>query len=162
PGKGDPRWQAKTGALFLGIDHSAIAVGDTERSLRFHRGLLGLRVAGESLNYGVEQERLNHVFGSRVRITGLRAPHGPGVECLEYLIPRDGRPYPVDAKPNDLWHWHITLRVDGGTELLQRLRSNKVRWISPEIIDVRPLALDGKRAGLIRDPDGHALLLVEP
>src|SRR5262249_25648805 len=35
-GKGDPRWQAPDGRLFLGIDHTAIAVADTERSLRFY------------------------------------------------------------------------------------------------------------------------------
>jgi hypothetical protein len=37
-----------------------------------------------------------------VQITGLRAPRGPGIELLEYLWPRDGRPYPEDATPNDL------------------------------------------------------------
>src|SRR4029453_17923987 len=49
-GKGDVRWQA-SGRLFLGIDHTAIVVGDTQRSLRFYRDALGLRVAGESTNY---------------------------------------------------------------------------------------------------------------
>jgi len=40
PGKGDPRWQDKD-HLFLGIDHSAVAAGDTERSLAFYRDRLG-------------------------------------------------------------------------------------------------------------------------
>ena len=69
--------RARTG-LFLGIDHTAIVVADTEASLRFYRDLLGLRVAGESENYGPEQEHLNNVFGARLRITGLRAADGPG------------------------------------------------------------------------------------
>jgi catechol 2,3-dioxygenase-like lactoylglutathione lyase family enzyme len=69
-GKGDPRWQAprSDGALFLGIDHTAIVVADTEASLRFWRDALGLRVAGESENWGVEQEHLNNVFGARLRL----------------------------------------------------------------------------------------------
>jgi catechol 2,3-dioxygenase-like lactoylglutathione lyase family enzyme len=50
PDKGEPKWQ-RSDRLFLGIDHTAIAVGDTERSLRFYQDLLGLRVAGESENY---------------------------------------------------------------------------------------------------------------
>src|SRR5689334_14384383 len=54
-GKGDPRWQA-TGRLFLGIDHTAIVVRDTAASLAFYRDMLGLRIAGESTNYGPEQE----------------------------------------------------------------------------------------------------------
>ena len=70
-GKGDPNWQrlAKddAGKLFLGIDHTAIVVSDTDESLKFYRDVLGLRVAGESENYGSEQERLNNVFGARLK-----------------------------------------------------------------------------------------------
>src|SRR5215472_14657827 len=33
PGKGDPRWQEKTDKLFLGIDHTAIGISDTDASL---------------------------------------------------------------------------------------------------------------------------------
>jgi catechol 2,3-dioxygenase-like lactoylglutathione lyase family enzyme len=92
PGKGDPRWQEPTERLFLGIDHTAIAVTDTDASLAFYRDHLGLRVAGESFNEGVEQERLTGVPGARVRITGLRAADGPpGIELLDYRAPRAGR-----------------------------------------------------------------------
>ena len=55
-----------------------------------------MEVAGESENYGPEQERLNNVFGARLRITSLRSATGPGIEFLEYLSPRDGRPIPAD------------------------------------------------------------------
>ncbi len=96
PGKGDPRWQKADerdeGRLFLGIDHTAIVVPDTDASLTLYRDRLGLRVAGRSENYGTEQEHLNNVFGARLRITTLRAPAGLGIEFLEYLAPRDGRP----------------------------------------------------------------------
>src|SRR5215471_19881286 len=39
PGKGDARWHRAVSReqLFLGIDHTAIVVGDTETSLRFYR-----------------------------------------------------------------------------------------------------------------------------
>ena len=43
--KGWPKWQAKD-RLFLGIDHTAIVVGDTEASLQFYRDTLGLKIAG--------------------------------------------------------------------------------------------------------------------
>jgi catechol 2,3-dioxygenase-like lactoylglutathione lyase family enzyme len=87
PDKGDPKWHRATDKLFLGIDHSAITVGDTEASRRFYRGLLGLTIAGESENYGVEQEHLANVFGARVHITSLRAAAAPGIELLEYVTP---------------------------------------------------------------------------
>src|SRR6516165_2113742 len=109
PGKGAAKWHAATDRLFLGIDHTAIVISDTEASLRFYRDRLGMEVAGESENYGPEQERLNNVFGARLRITALRAASGPGSEFLEYLTPRDGRPAPGDAHANDLAHWQTTL-----------------------------------------------------
>jgi catechol 2,3-dioxygenase-like lactoylglutathione lyase family enzyme len=108
-GKGDQKWrrlaQQDVNRLFLGVDHTAIVVADTQASLKFYRDTLGLRVAGESENYGPEQERLNNVFGARLRITALRAPGGPGIEFLEYLSPRDGKSTPTDQKANDLAHW---------------------------------------------------------
>jgi catechol 2,3-dioxygenase-like lactoylglutathione lyase family enzyme len=111
PGKGDPRWQRKPG-LFLGIDHTAISVGDTEASLRLYRDRLGMRVSGASENWGPEQEHLNGVFGARLRITALRAVGGgPGVELLEYLAPRDGRPIPADLRPNDLAYEETRVRA---------------------------------------------------
>jgi catechol 2,3-dioxygenase-like lactoylglutathione lyase family enzyme len=105
-GKGNAKWQcaAATSRLFLGIDHAAIVVTDTDSSLGIYRDVLGMQVAGQSENYGPEQERLNNVFGARLRITSLRAERGPGIEFLEYLTPTDGRPYPADARANDLLH----------------------------------------------------------
>ena len=85
--KGDAKWHRAGGELFLGIDHTAIVINDTETSLRFYRDVLGLSVTGESLNYGIEQERLNLVFGARLRITGLRAAEGPGSSSLN-ISPR--------------------------------------------------------------------------
>ncbi|HEY8413511.1 MAG TPA: VOC family protein, partial [Pyrinomonadaceae bacterium] len=52
-GKGDQKWQRKD-RLFLGIDHTAIVVSDTETSLKFYRDALGLHIAGTSENYGTE------------------------------------------------------------------------------------------------------------
>src|ERR671924_394767 len=101
-GKGDPRWQNASGKLFLGIDHTAIVVSNTQKSLKFYRDLLGFRLAGESLNHGTEQEHLNNVAGARLQISGLRAQSGPGIEFLDYLAPRNGRPPPADSQANDL------------------------------------------------------------
>lgn len=159
PDKGDPRWQRRD-VLFLGIDHTAIVVRDTERSLAFYRDVLGLRVAGESRNQGTEQEHLNNVEGARLRITGLRAPEGPGIELLEYLQPTDGRPYPADARPSDLIHWETAIQVRDLTGLLPRLDSADVAQVSkaPPGPDRNPSGAPGV---LVRDPDGHAVRLTD-
>ncbi|MBC8123570.1 MAG: VOC family protein [Gemmatimonadaceae bacterium] len=161
PGKGE-RWQKPGERLFLGIDHTAIVVGDTEKSLRFYRDLLGMRVTGESENYGPEQERLNNVFGARLRISSLRAAKGPGIELLEYLTPRDGRAYPEDARPNDLVHWQTTLVGSRLTSFAQTLRTAGVRFISPQVTVLPDRRLGFGQGFLVRDPDGHALQIIEP
>jgi len=161
PDKGAARWHAKD-RLFLGIDHTAIVVGDTERSLRFYRDLLGLQVAGESENHGPEQERLNNVFGARLRITGLRAEGGgPGVEFLEYLAPRDGRPAPADLKANDLQHWQTVFAARRAAPTFAAVREAFGVFVSPGAIEVPDRRLGFLRAALVRDPDGHAVELVE-
>jgi catechol 2,3-dioxygenase-like lactoylglutathione lyase family enzyme len=162
PGKGDPRWHRPTDRLFLGIDHTAIVVGNTEASLGCYRDTLGLRVAGESENYGSEQERLNNVFGARLRITTLRAPSGPGVEFLEYLTPRDGRPIPADTRPNDLVHWQTTLASADAEAVARAVRGSPCTMLSPSVVAPAERALGFTKGLLIRDPDGHALKVVQP
>lgn len=159
--KGNPRWQENTGDLFLGIDHTAIAVSDTATSLAFYRDLLGLDVAGESFNYGPEQERLNNVFGARLHISGLTAGTGVGVEFLDYLSPATGRPYPEDAQTNDLWHWDITMVVKDAAATANRLQQAGVPFISSGLVELPNAALGFRKGFLVRDPDGHAIRVVE-
>jgi catechol 2,3-dioxygenase-like lactoylglutathione lyase family enzyme len=155
PGKGDPKWQRPGDALFLGIDHTAIVVRNTETSLAYYRDALGMRVAGTSENYGVEQEHLNNVFGARLRITALRAAAGPGVELLEYLAPRDGRPMPGDTRANDLWHWQINAAGDVPAADAA-IRVGRFSYVSAGPVLQGVAAVP---ALLVRDPDGHATLL---
>ncbi len=159
--KGDRKWHEPTDRLFLGIDHTAIVVSDTETSLRFYRDVLGLRVTGESENYGPEQERLNNVFGARLRITALRAAQGPGIEFLEYLSPRDGRPMPLDERASDLIHWQTKLVTGDVEQATAALRSAKVRFVSSGAVALPEGKLGFGAGVLVRDPDGHAMQLVE-
>jgi catechol 2,3-dioxygenase-like lactoylglutathione lyase family enzyme len=178
-GKGDRKWHAPPAAgnnmslnetanaadaNFLGLDHTAIVVGDTDASLAFYRDTLGLTVAGGGENYGVEQEHLNGVFGVRLRITTLRAPSGTGVELLEYRAPRDGRATPPDLKANDVAHWQVTMR--GVSAMLDRLLrpSRAFGLVSPDItsIGASSPSIAFSRGLVVRDPDGHAVRVVTP
>ncbi len=161
PGKGDPKWQKPTDQLLLGIDHTAIVVSNTEASLKFYRDLLGLTLAGESMNYGTEQEHLNNVQGARLQISGLRSPAGPGIEFLEYLTPQDGRPLPTEARTNDLMHWQTTLVVQDAEVTAQRLRINQSAFVSPSVVAIPTQTLGFKKGFLVRDPDGHVMRIVE-
>lgn len=159
-GKGEARWHEPTDRLFLGIDHTAIVVSETAASLRFYRDRLGLKVAGESENWGPEQERLNQVFGARLRITALGPPAGPSVELLEYLAPSDGRPMPPNTRSNDLWHWRTRMRAADPNRIEDLARG--APWVSPGLVELGDRALGYDRGLLLRDPDGHAVLLTPP
>lgn len=160
PGKGNVKWHKPNDRLFLGIDHTAIVVSDTEASLKFYRGLLGFEVAGESENYGTEQEHLNNVFGARLRITSLRSPVGPAIEFLEYLAPPDGRPYPADARTNDVYHWQTTVVTKDVNMMASHVRTGRFNMISPGVVDLAESKLGFRRGLLVRDPDGHAVRIV--
>lgn len=106
--KGEPRWH-RGGALFRGIDHSAVVVTGMKRSVAFYRDGLGFTVIGNSFNYGGEQELLSGVAGARVRITSLRGAKGPGLELLQYETPGSTNKLDETSSPNDLSHWQVDL-----------------------------------------------------
>jgi catechol 2,3-dioxygenase-like lactoylglutathione lyase family enzyme len=159
-GKGQARWHASGEALFLGIDHTAVVVKDTDASLAFYRDTLGMSIAGESENHDVEQEHLNNVFGARLRITALRAPAGPGIELLEYLAPRDGRDPPADLQANDVEHWQTTVVTSSLDPLLPLARAHKAWLVSPGPVDVDHTRFGFRSGALTRDPDGHGVRVV--
>lgn len=160
-GKGDEKWHRRD-KLFLGIDHTAIVVNNSEASLKFYQDVLGLKIVGVSENYGTEQEHLNNVFGARLRITSLRAGGGgPGIEFLEYLAPRDGRPFPADERANDLFHWQTTLLIRAVDIAAENLIQKKYLFVSPGVIALDEPKLGFSKGVLVRDPDGHVMALVQ-
>jgi catechol 2,3-dioxygenase-like lactoylglutathione lyase family enzyme len=161
PDKGDVKWHRGGDRLFLGIDHTAIVVGDTEDSLKFYRDTLGMHIAGESENYGTEQEHLNNVFGAHLRITSLRSAAGPGIELLEYLTPRDGRAMPADSHTDDLWSWQTTVVTQDAAATAHALRAVKFSGVSADPILLSTTGLGFTKALVARDPDGHLIRLAE-
>lgn len=164
PGLGPDHWQSKD-ALFLGIDHSAISIASTERSLNLYRDVLGLTHQGSFTNIGIKQETMDNLFSAKVIVTSLTPETGRlGVEFLDYLTPPGARPFPIDQQTSDLMHMHFELLVediDAAVEALEETPySLGVQFVSVKVIDL-PDVLPFKRAALWRGPDGHNMLLVE-
>jgi hypothetical protein len=92
---------------------------------------------------------------------------GPAVELLEYITPRDGRPYPHDSRANDLWHWQITLQVIDAAATCRVLRAAGTRFISPGgppspgVVELNDNPAGAIAGSMVRDPDGHALRIVQ-
>ena len=159
-GKGQDKWQINNGKIFLGIDHTAIGVSNTENSQKFYQDLLDIERKGDSWNKGIEQEHLNNVEGASLHITGFRAAAGPGIEFLQYLKPGPGRLYPADSRADDLWHWQTTLVTDNAESLFNKLKSANFDFVSKEIIHQEINGVHTK-SFIVRDPDGHAMLVKE-
>ena len=96
-----------------------------------------------------------------MRITTLRAAKGPGIELLEYLTPRGGRPMPTGAQANDLMHWQTTLVTRDITGVAHRLWAGKFALVSPAVVALAEGQLGFTTGLLVRDPDGHAMQIIE-
>jgi len=158
PDKGATKWHQDS-KLFLGIDHTAIVVGNTDLSLHFYRDMLGMKVVGNSENYGTEQEHLNNVFGARLRITTLHAEHGPGVELLEYLAPRIGSANDPEPQANDIAWWQTTVCTHDIAKVAHAVEANHVALVSSAVTTFQ--TENRLKTLIIRDPDGHAFQFIE-
>ena len=141
----------------MGIDHTAIAVSDTRRSIAFYRDNLHFRVAGSSENYGEEQEHLSGVFNAHVLITSLRSESGIGIELLDYVTPNSGRPIPANLRVSDIARWQIPLEVAPEPTSVNTIEElSSAHWIKLP-------ARDGtdREAVWVKDPDGHLLELIK-
>lgn len=159
--KGQAKWHLQTDKIFLGIDHTAIGVSNTDNSLRFYQTLLGIQRKGDSFNFGTEQEHLNNVEGASLHITGNRAEAGPGIEFLQYLKPGTGKLYPDDTRADDIWYWQTTLYVDDAESLYNKLQVAGYRFVSKQLVYLHTKNSKQIKAFIVRDPDGHAMLIKE-
>lgn len=88
PAGGAPACWRGEGALFRGIDHTAIVVAHTARSEAFYRRL-GFERSGGSVNVGAAQAALDGLEAPEVVVTALSVPGqaAPHLELLEYRAP---------------------------------------------------------------------------
>ncbi len=151
-GTAPARWAFRNANPCLGIDHSAISVTETARSVAFYERLGLVRTAG-SLNVGPEQAKLDDVTDPVVEVTALASPtHStPHVELLCYRGNFDRRGPPTDV--GDVAATQLVFEVKGGDALEALVASNREAVVSG------PIEQSGCLNALLRDPDGHLLCL---
>ena len=156
-GVDDSVWPHGGGEKTLGYDHSAVVVGDVDRSIAFYTGLLGFHVSGRSLNTGVEQDRLDGLTGTLVDVVALEPAEvaTPHLELLCYQRPK-GRKPEDEIMANDVASTRQVYRVDDIVGLVRHLEDAGVRFVSPGIVNLAGAV----RAATIRDPDGHMIVLI--
>ena len=157
--KSRAKWQQDTEDLFLGIDHSAISIADTEESLKFY-GNFGMQMAATNLNQGEVQACLDGLPVAQVRVTPLKpVASSIGVEFLDYIKPENGRSIPDDWQINDLGHMHFVIEVGDIKTSWEELQQKNTEFISPDIVEF-PDNYRYSSGFMIRDPSRHPLLLV--
>ena len=150
PGATPAHWAFQSGNFCLGIDHSAISVADTDRSVAFY-SRLGLARTASSLNVGPEQEKLDDLVGAVVEVTALAPPIQavPHVELLCYRGNFDRRNLPTNR--NDVAATQLVFEVESdGLDAIVALNRDTT-------ISSSTTAESGGLRVLLRDPDGHLL-----
>jgi catechol 2,3-dioxygenase-like lactoylglutathione lyase family enzyme len=157
PGPTSSMWSVdQKEQICRGIDHSAISVADTERSVAFYEAL-GLAQSGGSLNRGNEQSRLDGIENAIVEVTSLavRACAPPHVELLCYrdnLFHQSSRAQ-LPPAVNDVAATQLVFSMGEDSvisDLCERHRSAHI---------FGPIVCDDKVSALLRDPDGHLIRL---
>lgn len=142
--------RARPGGPFLGIDHSAMVVASTERSVDFYARRFAFMRIGGSRNRGAEQARLDGLSEPDVEVTALGsgAPQPPHLELLCYRSPAAPATPTAALGSSDIAATRLLIEIDEPSRMRIALGTD----------DVAPsTALYG---ALMHDPDGHALRLV--
>jgi catechol 2,3-dioxygenase-like lactoylglutathione lyase family enzyme len=157
-GRATGEWRNAAGAgLFLGIDHTAIAVSDSAKSTKFFSSVFGFRVGTRTENRGYEQDDLDDVNDVQVSVTRL-APDlpAPRLELLRYHAgPR--RPIPTDTASNDIVATHSAVRVASLDTTAAALARRGTPLADHDFMTL----CGGMRAALVTGPDGHRFLVEE-
>ena len=145
------RWQICSDNCCLGIDHSAVSVADTQRSIAFYQDL-GLNCTAGSLNIGPEQEKLDDVQNPVVEVTALTPPQSePHLELLCY---RGGFDRNVKQNTNDVTATRLVFSVENRDELKMLCASNLDNLV------ISAAEGEGCRQRVfLCDPDGHLICL---
>ena len=140
------------------FDHVAVTVSDTEASLGFYVGQLGLQQVEQHQLKGDKVDEANGLSGARAQSTRLIAPDSPNVliDLLEY--------WDHDAQDHITPHGsvgscHFALVVDDLPGAVEELRGKGVEFISGPVNF--KLTEGSVSVCFCEDPDGNLVELME-
>jgi glyoxylase I family protein len=141
----------------LGFHHVCFTVHDIQRSIKFYREILGLKlkegprdVNGEGSNTPI----YTGLPGARLRVALFELYRGSGLELIQYLSPQGEKT--VNTRRCDVGSAHICFTVDNALTVFERLKAEGVRVVSEPVKDSR-----GYLMFYFYDPDGYTLEITE-
>src|SRR5215470_15560893 len=93
--------------IVTAVDSVGMTVSDMDRAVEFYSRVLTFEKVSDLEVDGGDYERLEGVFGLRMRVVRMRLGE-ESIELAEYLAPR-GRPIPADSRSNDRWFQHVAI-----------------------------------------------------
>src|SRR5881409_2570285 len=146
-----------TSALVKAVESVGMTVSDMDRAIDFYSKVLSFEKISDVEVWGETYERLQGVFGSRMRVVRMKLGDEQ-IELTEYLAPK-GRPIPVDMASNDRWFQHVAVIVSDMAKAYACQRANKVTHAStgPQRLPDWNKNAAGIEAFYFKDPDGHHL-----
>ena len=151
----------KTVPLVEQVGAIGMTVSDMDASIDFYSRVLSFEKVSDVEVTGEDYERLQGVFGLRMRVVRMRLGD-EFIELTEYLAPK-GRPVPVDSRSNDRWFQHIAIITSDMDKAYALLRQNKVEHAStgPQRLPDWNKNAGGIKAFYFRDPDKHWLEILQ-
>ena len=142
--------------MILGVDHASFTVSDMERTIDFYRDVLGMKVAYDSLEAGVENkgpicDMITGCPGTEQRIVYVTVGKSK-IELVEYKP--TGKAL-RDNKASDTGSAHVCFRTDDIAGLYDKLVAYGVR------VHCEPQGRGPRKVMYFRDPDGIILEAIE-
>jgi lactoylglutathione lyase len=124
------------------LHHTMLPVADLDHAIAFYTGLLGMKPMGRRTDETRKVE-VGHVgYGDR--------ESQPSLELTRDI----GENAPAAVRPTGI---HVAIQVDDLRRLCGVLEANNVGFIQP----LKELGGGRRMTAWIRDPDGHAIELIE-
>lgn len=143
--------------MALAFHHVCFTVSDIERSIKFYRGILGLKlkegprdVNGEGSNTPI----YTGLPGARLKVASLQLERGATLELIQYLAPQGEKR--VSARRCDVGSAHICFNVDNALTVYEGFKTEGVSVVSAPVKDSR-----GNFMFYFYDPDGYTLEITE-
>jgi catechol 2,3-dioxygenase-like lactoylglutathione lyase family enzyme len=139
--------------MITAFNHVGITVPNLERSVRFYRDLLGMKVVQEVSFEGERYEAILGLKGVKGRIAILRLANLE-LEFFEYAHP-PGRASEPDRPVSDQGIAHFAVQVQDLAGMYTRLKTAGVVFHCP------PIKFGSEIATYLRDPDGNVIELLQ-
>jgi catechol 2,3-dioxygenase-like lactoylglutathione lyase family enzyme len=145
------QWKINSDNCCLGIDHSAVSIANTAKSIVFYESI-GLRRSGGSLNVGPEQVKLDDLPSAVVEVTTMTpAQSTPHVELLCYRGDFDRF---IQQRTNDVTATRLVFSVESRDALDVLCAYHADSLVTGTMADE-----DNGLRVLLHDPDGHLVCL---